>query len=99
MSRANILGDPTYRKWCDLPASETRAGVLSKRSPRSGWGRGLLMDPDAHNAFGERVLRVVGDENLPERFRLKGLERATRFTCEAPVRAALGVYTEALEQN
>ena len=55
----------------------------------------LLVDPRDHDAIGAALASVIADPDLAADLRLRGRERAARYTWAASAEAAAAVYREA----
>ncbi len=96
---------PTLYEGFGLPALEAMACglpvVASCRAalPEVVGDAGLLVDPDDPDAFAAAVLRLLEDGKLRERFRSRGIERASQFTWEAAASNTLKVYGSTVESD
>lgn len=59
----------------------------------------LLVDPENHPAIAEAVVALAGDESERQRWRARGLARASRFTIERMARDATEVYRAVLSHH
>ena len=84
---------PCWRRWCAALRSPARGSGLSKRSPESA---ALYFDPTDVGDMTRAVEALLSDENLRERLRRAGAERAKAFTWQATAAATLAGYERAL---
>jgi glycosyltransferase involved in cell wall biosynthesis len=55
----------------------------------------LLVDPRDHDAIGAALASVISNPDLAADLRIRGRERAARYTWRASAEAAAAVYREA----
>lgn len=79
---------------CGCPVVASRTGACLETTG----GAGLLADPEDSASFADKILCVLGDVELREELRRKGLERSSNFNWERTARAVLEGLTRAVEQ-
>ena len=60
---------------------------------------GILIDPYNLDEMTEQMERLLLDEGLREKLKVKGLERAKQFTWEKTARETLKVYEEVYNEK
>ena len=99
---AELLAFPSLYEGFGLPALEAMAcGTPVCASSTTGLGEavgdaGLTFDPTSAEEIADRMTRLLEDEQLRERLRAAGLERAARFTWRGNAEATAAVYREAI---
>ncbi len=99
---AQAFGYPSLAEGFGLQALEAMACgcpvVVADRSslPEVVGDAGLLVDPQAPEAIGEALTRLLDDADARHEYRRRGLERAAQFSWERCARETLEVYRRAL---
>ncbi|MGC8874416.1 MAG: glycosyltransferase family 4 protein [Chloroflexia bacterium] len=78
---------------CGTPVIASTAGALPEVVGDAGW----LVPPEDTEGWAEVMARLWSDEAAREQLRVRGLERASRFSWEEAARSTLEVYREAVE--
>jgi glycosyltransferase involved in cell wall biosynthesis len=96
---------PSYFEGFGLPPLEAmKCGapvIVGNRTslPEVVADAGLLVDPFDVAQISEAILSLIEDSNLRTKLRLKGLERARRFSWQATARQTLETYRQAVGQS
>jgi glycosyltransferase involved in cell wall biosynthesis len=97
---ARVFVFPSLYEGFGLPPLEAMASgtpvVTSNVSslPEVAGDAALLVDPDDPSAIAAAIERVLTDEALAGRLRLKGLQRASHFSWEASIRRVREIYEQ-----
>jgi len=80
---------------CGIPTIATQCASVPEILGQAGF----LVDPKDEDTFTERIIQVLTNENLWNRMRHKGLERAKQFRWEKAARETLFAYQEVLNEH